>query len=231
MEPNISSIPHFLNRRDDGPTARAFTTNELLGPERIAHEITSSVHTSPTLHTSLNISSIYRQPLSLSEHHSFASRLVCCKCLKHPTLRFARYITFLTNPVGGPFPSNAIICLLAGRGQVAPRNPSKVRDERENARTPFEQESMLECAHCKLLIPIADLVRFTPRSAVTCTEDLISQVLAPQHMNECSELFGGDTLGEDDACLLVMESQASFAQRNDDTTLLGMRLIFVVFTC
>ena len=208
------------------------TLQNRLRCERIAHGITSPVHTSPILRNPLNISSINRQPLPpVSDHNSSASCLVSCKFLEHPTLRLARYITFALNPVGPPIPSNAIICLLADRGQVAPRNPSKVRDERENARTPSEQESMLICAHCNLLIPFADLARFTavslpqtPHSAVSLTEELLSQMLAPLHMDGCSGRIGGAILGEDNDTLFVTESQTPFALPSDLTKLLGMRL-------
>ena len=106
MEPNISFIPHFLKRRDDGLTASALTTNELRDPERIAHYL-FCLHIFYFAHLSqhLNLSAT---AFPLVEHNSSASRLVSCKCLKHPTLRLARYITFPLNLVGPSILSNAI---------------------------------------------------------------------------------------------------------------------------
>ena len=62
---------------------------------------------------------------------------------------------------------------------------------------------MLECAHCDVLIPLADLTRHKPRSSLTFTAELLSQVLASQHLEQCVGHMAGELLGEEDTKMSV----------------------------
>ena len=98
-----------------------------------------------------------------------------------------------------------LACLLASIGQLAPRN-QHIAYSIATSRGSFdssEAETMLECAHCDVLIPLEDLARHKPRSSLTLTAELLSQVLEPQHLEQCCGRLAGKLLREDDTKMSV----------------------------
>ena len=148
----------------------------------------------PRQHMLLSATSM---PLPLTGLHTdlVASCLKLNKRLIYQSNRVARFQSFSPKHVFG-----TLQCLLASLGQLAPRNPLEAPARISSM---FETEPMLECAHCNMLMPFADLARHKPRSAITYTAELLSQVLASQHMEQCSGRLGGEMLYEDDVQMAV----------------------------
>ena len=130
-----------------------------------------------------------------------ATCLVENKRLVHQSVRVARFHSFTRKKVS----LVCLACLLASIGQLAPRNlltAYSIATSRGSF-DPLEAETMLECAHCDVLIPLEDLARHKPRSSLTLTAELLSQVLAPQHLEQCCGRLAGELLREDDTKMSV----------------------------
>ena len=129
-----------------------------------------------------------------------ATCLVENKRLLHQSIRISRFHSCSFEKVPPP-----LLCFFASIGQIAPRN-RLIRASIATSRGPIdppETELMLECPHCDVLIPLADLARHMPRSSLTLTAELLSQVLASQHFEQCSGRLAGELLREDDTRISI----------------------------
>ena len=155
--------------------------------------------------------------------------LVENKRLVHQSIRVARFQSF--RPKHVPDTVQYLRSLIASLGQLAIRNPltAPARIPSRFSSTPAESEPMLQCAHCDVLIPFADLASYKPRSAIALTEELLSQVLAPQHMEQCSGRLGGELLHKDDTQMAVAAaSEFKLMSSMSIDSLSGMSLIVIL---
>ena len=220
--PNISSVANIdynshKRNHQTGKQHPSAIRSSSLGFRHISHEIQILAITEKQVHTHTFSRQLPRSsflfppsassvllpatpeslPLSdLQTGKNLATRLLRNKLLVHQSIRVARFLLF---PLKVSFPY--LVSLLASLGQLAPCNllhaaaPSPSRFS--------EAEPMLECAQCDAVVPLSHLKRHKPRSATSYTAELLSQVLAPQHLEQCSGRKGGELLRDDDTQLAV----------------------------
>lgn len=125
------------------------------------------------------------------------------KLLVHQPIRVARFETYRPTEVSDT--SQCLECLLATHGQLAPTKSIKKQARSTSMFSSFRAaaELMLECAHCRVPIPFADIARHQPLSTITHTLELLSKVLGPQHDAQCSGRSGGELVLEDDTQMSV----------------------------
>ena len=129
-----------------------------------------------------------------------ATRLLRNKLLVHQSIRLAHFLLFPLEVF-----VLYLLSLLASLGQLAPRNPlhAAAPSPLRFSSVPKEDEPMLECAQCDAVVPLSDLTRHKPRPATSYTAELLSQVLAPQHLEQYSDRKGEELLLDDDTQLAV----------------------------